>query len=84
MNRKQRYRFLNRAGVIVGAIVLVVYGIEAAVAVANGQIIVGFNYWNAPLFALLQLIVVLVLVPFLMRYAWRHWNDDGPPPPTNE
>lgn len=76
MTRGQRYKFVNRTGIILGAIALAVFGIEAAIAVSNHQLVVGFNYWNAPLFSLTQLLLAIVFAPFLLRYALRHWNDE--------
>jgi len=73
------WRALNRVAIIVGAIVLLIYGVEAAIAIGRGQIVVGYNYWHAPLFAVLQLILVVALAPFLARYALKHWNDIKPP-----
>ncbi|QGZ95488.1 hypothetical protein [Terricaulis silvestris] len=70
---------MNRTAVVLAAILIVVYAIEAAVAISHNQIVVGQNYWNAPLFALLQLVVVTVAAPTLLWYALRHWNDERPP-----
>lgn len=84
MTRSQRYRFLNRTAVVLAAIALTVFGIEAALAVARGQLIVGQNYWNAPLYAGMQLIVCIVMAPFLVRYAIKHWNDEAPSIPKDD
>jgi hypothetical protein len=84
VNREQRYRFFNRAAVVLGAIALLVFGTEAAIAVSRNQLVVGFNYWNAPLFSITQLIVAIVIAPFLLRYALKHWNDTKPPVPKDD
>jgi hypothetical protein len=70
---------MHRIGIVLAAILVVVYGFEAAFAVARGDIVVGWNAWHQPLFALMQLIVVLVAGPLLLWWAIRHWNDTGPP-----
>lgn len=73
------WRWLNRIAIVLGALVIVVYGIEAAIAISRNQIIVGHNYWHAPLYAWLQGVLAVVCAPFLFRYALRHWNDTKPP-----
>ncbi len=79
MRRSARYRFLNRTAIVFGALAIIIFVAEALVAISRGEIVVGFTYWNAPAFAILQLIVALVAGPFLLRYALRHWNDEKPP-----
>lgn len=73
------YRPMHRIGIILGAIAIVVFGTEAAIAIRNNQIIVGWNAWHQPLFAVTQFIVALVAGPVLLRYALRHWDDPKPP-----
>jgi hypothetical protein len=78
------WKWLNRTAIILGGLLLSVYVIEALLAINRGQLVVGRNYWNAPLFAILQLIVGVICAPFLVRYAWLHWNDTRPPREANE
>jgi hypothetical protein len=70
---------MNRTAVVLAAVLIVVYAVEAAIAISNNQIVVGRNYWNAPLFAILQLVMATVAAPTLLWYALRHWNDERPP-----
>lgn len=73
------WMWLKRIAIVLGAFAIVVYALEGAFAIRDNVIVVGRNYWNAPLFAVLQLIVALACAPFLLRYAIRHWNDERPP-----
>jgi hypothetical protein len=76
---KDWWMWLNRVAIILGGVVIVVYATVALFAIQQNVIVVGRNYWNAPLFAVLQLIVAVTCAPFLLRYAIRHWNDKRPP-----
>lgn len=73
------WRTMNRIAIVIAAIFVTVYVIEGATAVAHNRIVVGENYWHAPLFAILQLIVFTVGGVALLWYAIRHWNDTAPP-----
>lgn len=73
------YRAMHRLAIILGAIVVIIYAIEAASAISAGRIIVGWDAWHQPLFAFMQLIVASVAGPTLLWWAIRHWNDTGPP-----
>lgn len=70
---------MHRVAIVLGAILIVVYGVEAFIAITQGVIVVGWNAWRQPLFAVMQLIVALVAGPALVWWAMNHWNDDGPP-----
>jgi hypothetical protein len=78
------YRPMHRIAIVLAAIVIIVYAIEAAAAISQGRIVVGWNAWHQPLFAVMQLVVAIVAGPTLLWWAVRHWNDTGPPVKKDE
>lgn len=70
---------MHRIAIVLGAILISVYAVDAALAIAQGRIVVGWNAWRQPLFAVMQLVVALVAGPALVWWAIHHWNDAGPP-----
>jgi hypothetical protein len=70
-------RLLVRIAIVLGALALTGYWLQAFTALGQGQLFAYVTYWNAPV-GTWTLVIALVFLTSAWAWAtWRYWNWKG-------